>query len=179
MWRRYTATVNGNVAQVVAQAPGQGSLSARMLAVIVDLVAAKVIAQTGELSGIGVEGGGQRTVTDAAGRFNLPGVTPSENFQLVLTLANAQRIGFNIGAVPAGSTVQVSNIVVNASANSATPSAVQVEHDDDTSGGGDDVSNDGQGVSGQSADDNDDDPDSADPNPDDDDDPDSEDPPST
>lgn len=130
-----TATVNGNVAQVVAQSPSpnQGPLSVRMLALVVDLFAARVNAQTGGVGGIGVRGGGQQTVTDAAGRFNLSNVTPSDNFQIVLTLPDAQQIGFNIGPVPAGSTVQVSNIVVYRSQNTARPSAVDVERDDSAS----------------------------------------------
>jgi hypothetical protein len=139
-----TATVNGNVAQVVAQGPSpdQGGLPVRMLAAIIDLFAARVNAQTGGVGGIGVQGGNQQTVTDSMGRFSLPNATPSDNFQIVLTFPDAQQIGFNIGSVPPGSTVQVSNIVVNKSRNTARPSAVnverRVERDDSASTGRDD-----------------------------------------
>lgn len=137
-----TATVNGNVAQVVAQAPPskQGGITARMLAAIVDLLAAQVNAQTNGVGGIGVQGGGQQTVTDAAGRFSLPNVTPSDNFQIVLTFQDNQQIGLNVGPVPGGSTVQVSNIVVNKSQSTARPSSVSVERDDSVSAGEDDDS---------------------------------------
>ncbi len=150
-----TATVNGNVAQVVAQGPSpdQGGLPVRMLAAIVDLLAARVNAQTGGVGGIGVQGGGQQTVTDSTGRFNLPNVTPSNNFQIVLTLLDNQQIGFNIGPVPAGSAVQVSNIVVNKSQNTARPSAVDVKRDDSASAGEDDASQGEQGA-GEQPDDN-------------------------
>ncbi len=146
-----TATVNGNVAQVVAQGPSSntGGLPVRVLAAIADLLAARVNAQTGGVGGIGVQGGGQQTVTDSAGRFNLPNVTPSDNFQIVLILPDTQQIGFNIGQVPAGSTVQVSNIVVNKSQNVARPSAVNVERDDSPSAGEDDVERDDSANAGE------------------------------
>ncbi len=141
----------------------------RMLAAIVDLLAARVNAQSGGVGGIDVQGGGQQTVTDSMGRFNLPNVAPSENFEIVLTLPDAQQIGFNIGPVPAGSTVQVSNIVVNKNQGSARPSAVNVERDDSASAGEDDVSqgeqpddNSEEEVTGGAEDRTDDDPDSED-----------------
>ncbi len=135
-----TATVNGNVVQVVARgwSPNQGVLPARMLAAVVDLLAAQVHAQSGGVGGIGVRGGGQQTVTDATGRFNLPNVTPSNNFQIVLTLPDNQQIGLAVGSVLAGSTVQVSNIVINKSQSSATPSAVDVKRDEDSVSTGED-----------------------------------------
>lgn len=136
-----TATVNGNVAQVVAQgpSPNQSGITVRMLAAIVDLLAAQVNAQTSGVGGIAVQGGGQQTVTDSAGRFSLPNVTPSDNFLILLTLQDNQQIGLNIGPVPAGSAVQVDNIVVNKSQNSARPSSVNVETEDSVSAGeGDD-----------------------------------------
>ena len=117
-----------------------------MLAAIVDLFAARVNAQTGGVGGIGVRGGGQQTVTDSMGRFSLPNVAPSNNFQIILTLQDNQQIGFNIGSVPAGSTVHVSNIIVTKSQNTARPSAVDVERDDSVSTSEDDAGQSGPGA---------------------------------
>ncbi len=134
-----TATVNGNVVQVVAKGatPDSGHMSVRMLAAVMNFLAERVNAQSGGVEGIRVQGGGREAVTDSMGRFTLNEVPPSEDFQMVLTLQDTQRVVFSIGQVPAGSTVNVSNIVVNKSRGDATPSSVEVELDDDASSNGD------------------------------------------
>ncbi len=137
-----TATVNGNVAQVVAQSvsPDSDRFAPRMLAAILDILAERVNAQSGGgVGGIRIQGGGQETLTDDMGQFTLRDVMPSDNFQLLLTLQDAQQVSLNIGTVPAGSTVHVANILVNKSQGRATPSAVEVDLSDDASSASDDA----------------------------------------
>ncbi len=111
------ATVNGNVAQVTASAmdPLNTGHQAQMLATHIELLHKTASAQTGGVTRIVVKGGGQRSTTDQFGRFNLPGVLPSNNFLLQLILPNGQSFSLPVGNVPAGTIVEVKNIVINTS----------------------------------------------------------------
>jgi hypothetical protein len=149
--------VRGNVATVTASLPNfdRGG-RVRMLALVAALVSREAIAQSGEVSGIQVSGGGKSDVTDDLGRFELVDVAPSSNFVMLLVLPDGQRIDLAIGAVPKKSAVEVRNIVINSSQGSAAPSSVEVRDnsgddsvdddsvdddstDDDTGSGGSDT----------------------------------------
>jgi len=139
-----TASVNGNVVQVTASLidPSNTGNEARMLASIVEYLNQAANAQTGGVPGIVVKGGGQQSVTDQFGRFKLPGVLPSNNFLLQLILPNGQSFGLPVGNVPAGTIVEVKNIVINTSQNEAAPAEIEVTEDPNknTSSGSDDGS---------------------------------------
>lgn len=122
------AVVEGNVAAVTAQF--ERSMSNRLFAGFVDIIVAPLKAQTG-VPGIQVSGGDQATTTDTAGSFSLVGVEPSENFMLIFTLSNGQKISLQIGAVSAGALVRVSDIVLNTSQSTATPSNITKEDSPD------------------------------------------------
>jgi hypothetical protein len=126
--------VQGNVATVVAQRSIHSSDSwpPTMLAAVIDFISTPVIAQTGGISGITIDGGGQTAVTDEAGRFGLDDVTPSDTFVLTLTLSRGQVISLGIGPVPSGALVEVNNIVIDTGQGSATPDNIDVEIDDDS-----------------------------------------------
>ena len=143
--------VQGNVVTVVAQRSIHSSDSwpATMLAAVIDFISTPVIAQTGGVSGITINGGGRTAVTDEVGRFGLDDVTPSNTFVLTLTLSSGQVISLGVGPVPSGALVDVNNIVINTGQGSATPDSIDVEIDDD-SNDDDDSDNSGSG-SGESS----------------------------
>lgn len=122
-------TVTGNVVEVIATAPEQeqASLGGRMIARAVRWVAAPVSAAATDLAGIRVVGGGQITNTDENGDFVLEDVSPSESFILTFELADDSTINLPIGTVPAGSLVQVSDIVINADEGFANPGDIDIE----------------------------------------------------
>lgn len=132
-------TVSGNVSRVVARAeqPPDGSLVRRMLAVLSRSVADAASAQSASLAGIKVTGGGRTTTTDGAGGFDLEDVAPSSNFVLTFVLPDKDSIPLPLGAVPPGSRVRVSNVVLYADQGSASAGQVDVEehHEDDGTAG--------------------------------------------
>lgn len=122
--------VAGNVTQVVSFAPTREHWFANLL----DWLSTPASAQSSQLGGIQVSGGGQNTLTDGSGRFNLEGVTPSSNFVLSFTPQGGDTLALPIGPVSVGSQVQVNNIVLNSGQGSASASDVEVEEDDDGDG---------------------------------------------
>jgi len=128
-------TVTGNISHVVAMAPqGERTLSKRMLAGVFNWLSTPVNAQAIQLGGIQVFGGGQSTTTGGDGRFELNDVAPSDNFTLRFVLEDNeenQTVVLPIGAVPAGSRVQVNDIVVNADQGFASAGDVEVKENQD------------------------------------------------
>lgn len=122
------AVVEGNVAAVTVQF--ERSMSNRLFAGFVDIIVAPLKAQTG-VPGIQVSGGDQTTTTDTVGSFSLVGVEHSEDFILIFALNNGQKISLQIGTVSAGALVRVSDIVLNTSQGTATPSNITKEDSPD------------------------------------------------
>lgn len=125
-------TVTGNVVEVIASAQEtqeqeQASLGDRMIALAVRWIAAPVSAAATDLADIRVVGGGQITTTDENGDFVLEDVSPSDNFILTFELENDRTINLPIGTVPAGTLVQVSDIVINADEGFANPGDIDIE----------------------------------------------------
>jgi hypothetical protein len=138
-------TVEGNVVAVTARM--ERSNSSNLLAEFADFIVAPLSAQTG-VPGIQVSGGDQATTTDAGGNFSLVGVDASNNFVLTFTLNSGQAISLQIGVVPAGALVGVSNIVLNTTEGTATPSSITTEESP-----GDDSDSDGEDEDDESVDD--------------------------
>jgi hypothetical protein len=124
------STVTGNVSQVITDEPEaawhERPLGLRVLAGAINWLSAPVNAESAQLAGIQVFGGGGIATTGDDGSFTLEEVAPSENFVLNFVLDDTQ-IALSIGRVPAGSRVEVRNIVVNAAQGFATAEDVEVE----------------------------------------------------
>ena len=118
--------VRGNVATVVAAiSPINSTNKTRMFARMLDLISRPAIAQSSEVNGIVVSGGGKQDVTDNMGRFALSGVVPSDSFQLIFTLKDGRQAKMTIGPVLKGATVEVKNVVVNAQKGNASSPNIQ------------------------------------------------------
>lgn len=121
-------TVTGNVSQVVAQAPqDEQTLARRLFAGAMSWVSTPVNAESHQLGGIRVVGGGRMTTTDDSGHFVLEDVAPSDNFVLSFVFEENETITLPIGAVPPGSRARVNDIVVNVEQGFATPGDVEIE----------------------------------------------------
>lgn len=155
-------TVTGNVVEVIASAQEtqeqetqeqeQASLGDRMIARAVRWIAAPVSAAATDLADIRVVGGGQITTTDENGDFVLEDVSPSDNFILTFELENDRPINLPIGTVPAGTLVQVSDIVINADEGFANPGDINIEENPESGSAPGSVNN--PGISQNASDNN-------------------------
>lgn len=118
--------VKGNVASVNGVSAARLTEESGMLALLSSLIS-PAVAQTANLSGIEVAGGGKSTTTDAMGDFVLADVQPSNAFMLRFTFPNGRVVNLNIGPVGDQTIVDVSNIAIDTATGQATFTTIAVE----------------------------------------------------